>query len=197
MPHADGHDLRNIPAAAEVTDTVNIHAAPGPVALPRIIAVRTRGPSAPHCSILAIPRAVYQELDPINLTAASLYRAVVYASASATRMLDLNRHVFQPIAWFHDWAGEHEALADVLAAAALLERHGWLVRQRLPDSVERWTPLGRDRPRLPPQKVDDGPVDRFAKRGVRKAGDSNPRGRRASTPTPFPAVLLDRSGRLP
>lgn len=151
MLHTDGYDLQNVPAAADVTDMVNIHAAPDPVALPRIIAVRTRGPSAPHCSVLAIPRAVYRELDPINLTAASLYRAVVYASASSTRMLDLSRDVFQQIAWFHDWAGEGEALADVLVAAALLERHGWLVRQRLPDGVERWTPLGRDRPRLAPQ----------------------------------------------
>lgn len=147
--------MRNIPADTRVTGTAAVTPPAGTDAclLPRIVAVRTRLPRGTGTTQLAMPRAVFRELDPINLTAASLYRALVFAAAGGTRELDLDRDVFESLAWFHNWSGRREALDAVLAAAALLDQHGWLARRPTRNHVQRWTPLGRDRPRLPPMHI--------------------------------------------
>lgn len=123
---------------------------PGTKAYPQIVAVRTEAPPGyPDC---VIPFALYRDLDPINLAAASLYRVVVVAALDGTRMLDVRKDVIRRLAMFHNWSTTDDAIEAIGVAADLLERCGWILRERLPDGAERWTPLGRDRPRLEPRE---------------------------------------------
>jgi hypothetical protein len=153
MPHSDSsaRPINHCASPARTGKQPDAHEPAGATEFPLITAVMTAAPCG--YSEYAMPHAIYGELDPINVTAASLYRAVVDASVWGTRPLDIDTDVIQQISWFHNWSDRGEALDAILVAAALLEQHGWMIRERLVAGAERWTPLGRDRPRLTPDRV--------------------------------------------
>lgn len=115
--------------------------------LPPIIVGRTGCPSVPGGTLepeecgARVPWAMAREMFPIDINAEVLYRIIAEHSKDGPRTLDVS------VAARPDFRTDDE----VLAAADALERLGWLRRERAEDGSERWTPLGRDQPRVVPR----------------------------------------------
>jgi hypothetical protein len=115
--------------------------------LPPVTVEWTTCPGEMSCMVL-VPYPIYRTMDPINLDAALVYRIVATVSKRGPRWLNFEVDVL-PVLDFPD---------EVMHAVDALEQQGWLARARLFDGRERWTPLGRDRPKLSPRSDVHVPV---------------------------------------
>lgn len=113
------------------------------IGVPRSITVArtTCAGDGRHWLLVKVPMAVYREMTPINQGAAPLYRKLVQASKTGQGELDIASCI-------EPWDPELSTPARVMQTALALEQQGWLHREvDVADEAERWTPLGRERPR--------------------------------------------------